>query len=127
MRELFGGIETGGTKFICAVGDATGKIGQKTAIPTKAPDQTMPQVIEFFQSIHRATPLSAIGLASFGPVDLDEKSPHYGYITTPPKPGWAGFNILGAMSQAFDLPMGFDTDVNGAAMGEYRWGAGGRR
>jgi fructokinase len=123
MQDLFGGIEAGGTKFICAVGDATGKIGKKTVIPTAAPAETMPQVIEFFQSVHRATPLAAIGLASFGPVDLDATSAHYGYVTTPPKPGWANFNILGAMRKAFDLPIGFDTDVNGAAMGEYRWGA----
>lgn len=121
--QLFGGIEAGGSKFVCAVGDASGKVEKKIIIPTASPDETMPQVIKFFQSIHLNTPLAAIGIATFGPVDLDEKSPTYGYITTPPKLGWGHFDILGTVKKAFKLPIGFDTDVNGAAIGEYRWGA----
>lgn len=124
MQLLFGGIEAGGSKFICAVGNAQGKIEKKIAIPTSTPDETMPQVVKFFQSIVVNTPLAGIGIATFGPVDLDRKSPQYGYITTPPKPGWGHYNILGALREAFpNMPLGFHTDVNGAAIGEYRWGA----
>jgi fructokinase len=122
--QLFGGIEAGGSKFVCAVGNATGKIDKKIVIPTSTPDETIPQVIKFFQATNLNKPLSAIGIATFGPVDLDVRSPHYGYVTTPPKPGWKHFNFVGALREAFpNLPIGFDTDVNGAAIGEYRWGA----
>lgn len=123
MGQLFAGIEAGGTKFVCAICDVNGKITQKVVIPTTTPDETMPQVIKFFQAIHVSSPLSAIGIATFGPVDLNRKSPYYGYITTPPKPGWGHFNIVGTLKEAFKLPIGFDTDVNGAAIGEHRWGA----
>lgn len=123
QQLLFGGIEAGGSKFICAVGTAMGTITHKIVIPTATPDETLPQVIKFFKSIHINTPLAAIGIATFGPVDLDQESPHYGYITTPPKPGWGYCNILGTIQDAFNIPVGFDTDVNGAAIGEYRWGA----
>ena len=120
---LYGGVEAGGTKFVCAVGGADGKVARKAVIPTTSPDETLPRVIEFFRAIHRGSALSAVGLASFGPVDLDPRSRHYGYITTPPKPGWASVDILGAFKKALGVPVGFDTDVNGAALGEYRWGA----
>lgn len=123
MSQLFAGIEAGGTKFVCAVSDANGKILQRVVIPTSIPDETMPQVIKFFQAIHSGTPLSAIGIATFGPVDLNLESPTYGYITTPPKPGWGQYDIVGAIKKVFKLPIGFDTDVNGAAIGEYRFGA----
>jgi len=123
MQQLFGGIEAGGSKFVCAVGDASGKIDKKIIIPTASPDETMPQVIKFFQGVHLNTPLAAIGIATFGPVDLDKNSPTYGYITTPPKLGWGQYDILGTVKKAFKIPVGFDTDVNGSAIGEYRWGA----
>lgn len=121
--QLFAGIEAGGTKFVCAVGDVAGNILEKIIIPTTTPEETMTHVIKYFQAINENTPFSALGIATFGPIDLDQKSPLYGYITTPPKPGWGHYNILGTMQKAFDMPIGFDTDVNGAALGEYRWGA----
>jgi fructokinase len=121
--QLFAGIEAGGTKFVCAVGNASGNVIDQIVIPTTTPDETMSQVIKYFNGININTPFAAIGIASFGPVDLDRNSPFYGYITTPPKPGWGQYNFVGAMKKAFDLPVGFDTDVNGAALGEYRWGA----
>jgi fructokinase len=120
---LFAGIEAGGTKFICAIGDANGKIHNRISIPTTSPAVTMKAVIEYFQSQNQTSPFAAIGIATFGPIDLDPKSKHYGYITTPPKPGWANYDIYGTLKKAFNLPLGFDTDVNGAAMGEYRFGA----
>ena len=122
--KLFGGIEAGGTKFVCAVGDSTGTVHEKIRIPTRTPNETMPELIAYFKDVHSKAPLSAIGVASFGPVDPDPDSPTFGYITTTPKPGWAQFNFVGAMRGAFGLPVGFDTDVNGAALGEYRWGTG---
>jgi len=121
--KLFGGIEAGGTKFVCAVGTASGKIDKKIVIPTTTPEETITQVIKYFKDIHLNTPLSAIGIASFGPVDPDPLSPHFGYITSTPKLAWTNYNILGAFKDIFGVPVGFDTDVNGAALGEYRWGA----
>lgn len=120
---LFGGIEAGGTKFCCAVGDEEGRIIDQTIIPTAHPDVTLPKVIEYFRAIHEKTPLSAIGIASFGPVDLNSESELYGFTTTPPKPGWQMFDFAGVLKKSFNLPVGFDTDVNGAALGEFRWGA----
>jgi len=122
-KTLFGGIEAGGSKFTCAVGNANGKIEHRIHIPTTTPNETMLQVIKFFQAINLNTSLAAIGVATFGPVDLDRKSPQYGYITTPPKPGWKHYNMVGTIREVFNIPIGFNTDVNGAAIGEYRWGA----
>ncbi len=68
-------------------------------------------------------PLAAVGIGSFGPIDLDRSSPTYGHITSTPKPGWANFDLVGAVSSALRVPVGFDTDVNAAALGEARWGA----
>ena len=123
MEKLFGGIEAGGTKFLCAVGDASGAILDTAMILTTTPKATLDRAIEFFKDIHDRTPLAAIGVASFGPVDLDPRSPYFGFITTPPKPGWADCDIRGPISRALGIPVGFDTDVNAAALGEHRWGA----
>lgn len=120
---VFGGIEAGGVKVVCAVGDSTGKIHEQIRIPTTIPEDTIPQVIEFLSTNHKKTPLFAIGIGSFGPVDVNSTSDTYGYITSTPKPGWHNFDFVGAINKAFDLPIGFDTDVNTAAIGEHRWGA----
>jgi fructokinase len=122
-NELFGGIEAGGTKFCLAIGDADGKIIEESVIPTRHPDETLPEVIDFFKSVNGKSRLSAIGIASFGPVDPDPESKHFGYTTTTPKPGWHMFDFAGAVKRAIRIPVGFDTDVNGAALGEHRWGA----
>ncbi len=122
MKPLFAGIEAGGTKFVCAVGSGPQGIRDLTSFPTTQPDETLERAYSFLRPyVHD---LAAIGIASFGPVDLRVGSPTYGFITSTPKPGWANFNIVGAIQRAFDLPVGFDTDVNGAALGEWRWGAG---
>jgi fructokinase len=120
--KLFGGIEAGGTKFVCAVGSANGDIQDKIVIPTTTVTETMSQVIEYFKKAHKNQPLSAIGIASFGPIELNRDSLHYGYITTAPKTGWNYFDFLGTMYNSFALPLGWDTDVNSAALGEYRFG-----
>lgn len=122
MSELYGGIEAGGTKFVCAVGSGT-EIVVERRIPTMTPAETLAHVIAFFQEQQRVAPLAAIGVGSFGPVDPDPASPTFGSITTTPKPGWAHTDIAGAIRAALGIPVGFDTDVNVAALGEHRWGA----
>jgi fructokinase len=119
----FGGIEAGGTKFVCAVGSGANDIHAEVSIPTTTPEETISQAVQFFRDYQQTEPLRAIGIASFGPVDPDADSPTFGYITTTPKPGWANVNFAGAVRQALGVPVGFDTDVNGAALGEQRWGA----
>jgi fructokinase len=118
--QLFGGIEAGGTKFVCAVGTGPDDIRAETRFPTTTPKETIEQAIAFFK---QQEPIEALGIASFGPVDPNPASPTFGYITFTPKPGWGQTNLGGALGQALNIPVGFDTDVNGAALGEYRWGA----
>ena len=117
---LFGSVEAGGTKFVCAVGDASGQILAQTTLPTTSPKETLARVIAFFENQPR---LRGIGVGSFGPVDLRPDSPTWGYITTTPKPGWRHTDMAGTLSRALNLPIAFDTDVNAAALGEKRWGA----
>lgn len=121
---LYGGIEAGGTKFVCAVGTGPEHIVAETSFPTSADSAaTIGEAIAFFRAHSQERPLAAVGIASFGPVDPDPRSPQFGYITTTPKPGWAHTNFFGPVRDALGVPVGFDTDVNGAALGEYRWGA----
>lgn len=120
---MIGGIEAGGTKFVCAVGSDQGEIFEEVRFPTTTPEESLSRAVAFFkdQETDRG-PLSAIGIASFGPVDLNRQSPTYGYVTTTPKPGWANAEFRGVIAREFDIPVGFDTDVNGAALGEGKWG-----
>ena len=121
MAPLYGGIEAGGTKFVCAVGTGPDDVRADMQFPTTTPEETIGRAIDFLASF--PTKLAAVGIASFGPVDLSPASPTFGYITTTPKPGWANTDLAGLVGRALDLPVGFDTDVNGAALGEFRWGA----
>lgn len=116
---LIGGIEAGGTKMVCAVADENGKLFDRVSIPTLTPDKTIPQMIKYFKNWD----IEALGIACFGPLDLNVNSDTYGYITKTPKPGWGDYNIVGAFKDAFNVPIGFDTDVNGAVLGEVVWGA----
>lgn len=116
----FGGIEAGGTKFICAVGTADGQLIAETSLPTTTPSETMRNVADFFRGTGKA--LAAVGIGSFGPVQLNPASPYFGSITSTPKQGWQDFDILGAVRKAFGVPAFIDTDVNAAALGESRWG-----
>jgi fructokinase len=118
---MFGAIEAGGTKFICGVGTGPDDL-ETIEIPTTTPFATLDAVLDFFHP--RRSDLDAIGIASFGPVDLNPDSWTYGYITSTPKAGWRNCDIAGIVRKSLDLPVGFDTDVNGAALGEARWGAG---
>jgi fructokinase len=124
MQRLYGAIEAGGTKFVCVVGSGPGDVRLEVRLPTTTPEQTLRETVAFFQSAEaRFGRLAAIGIASFGPVDLHRESPTFGFITSTPKAGWANVNITGAIHDALRLPVGFDTDVNAAALGEQRWGA----
>lgn len=121
---MLGGIEAGGTKFRCIVGDDPTSIADEIRIETTGPEETLSEVVRFFR--HQATKhtLDAIGIGAFGPIDLHQSSSTYGYITTTPKTSWQHQNILGFVGDALKVPIGFDTDVGAAALGEYTWGAG---
>ena len=115
----YGGIEAGGTKWVCAVGRSADEIGETTTFPTTTPDETIARAAEFFGRTRPA----ALGVGSFGPIDLHRSSPTWGHITTTPKPGWSGVDVVGALVEALGVPVEFDTDVNAAALGEQRAGA----
>lgn len=114
-----GAIEAGGTKFVCGIGNEFGEIFERISFPTTTPEETMGQVISFFKEKE----VEAIGIGSFGPVDLNRSSSTYGSVTTTPKPYWSHYSILGELNKHFNVPIGFDTDVNAAALGEAEWGA----
>jgi len=120
---LFGGIEGGGTKFVCAIGTGPDDIRAETRFDTAGPEQTLAQVQAFFDGHAYLGPVAAVGVASFGPIDPDPRSPRFGYVTTTPKPGWAQTDLAGTVHRLLGVPVGFDTDVNVAALGEHRWGA----
>ena len=121
---LWGGIEAGGTKFVCAVGTGPDDVRAETSFATTAPAATIGRAIAFFQEQQRTLgALNAVGIASFGPVDPNPASPTFGYITTTPKAGWTNTEFASVVGRALGVPIGFDTDVNGAALGEFRWGA----
>jgi len=115
-----GAIEAGGTKFVCAVGTPAGDILHELRIPTTMPHETMSQVTEFMRI--RGGQLAAIGIGSFGPIQLNPDSPKYGYITNTPKNGWSDFDLIGPLRSAFKVPIVVDTDVNAAALAEAQWG-----
>lgn len=115
----YGSIEAGGTKFVCAVGDENFRIKERVQFPTTDPKETLYKVREFFKKF----PVDALGIASFGPIDINEKSSQYGYITNTPKEGWQNTDFVGFMKEEMsDLPISWTTDVNGSAYGEYIMG-----
>jgi fructokinase len=124
MPPLYGALEAGGTKFVCLVGSGPDDIRDQIRLATTTPEATLRNAIDFFASARRRVgPLTAIGIASFGPIDLRLDSPTFGFITSTPKPGWANVDVAGAIRRGLDLPVEFDTDVNAAALGEFQWGA----
>ena len=120
--KVFGCIEAGGTKFVCGVGSGPDDL-KLASFPTSSPETTLACVGAFLRQ-QAGGSLSAVGIGSFGPVDLDPESATYGFITSTPKPGWEHFDIAGAVGRMLGAPVGFDTDVNAAALGEARWGEG---
>lgn len=121
MKRLYGGIEAGGTKFMCMVGTGPTDIVAERRFPTTTPDETIRNAVSFFAPYRANGELAAIGIASFGPVDLNPKSSTWGYITTTPKPHWSEVDLCGPVQRALGLPTAFDTDVNAAAFGEHFW------
>ena len=105
--------------MVCAVGDENGVIKDRTSFPTRQPEETFADMIAYY----RNWDIQALGIGCFGPVDLNRQSRTYGYITKTPKPGWGNCDIVGAFKDALGVPVGFDTDVNGAVLGEVTWGA----
>ncbi|MCG2786187.1 MAG: ROK family protein [Anaerolineae bacterium] len=125
MSPLYGGIEAGGTKFVCAVGAGPDDIRAEVRFPTTSPAETIKKAVAFFEEQQKllSRPLTALGIAAFGPLDPNRGSPTFGFITSTPKPGWQNADLAGEVRRALKLPVGFDTDVNGAALAEGRWGA----
>ena len=117
---MYGGIEAGGTKWVCAIGTGPDDLLQTVTFPTARPKETIARAAEFFAANGS---LAAIGVGSFGPIDVQRSSPTWGRITTTPKPGWADTDVVAALSAELGVPLAFDTDVNAAALGEHRWGA----
>lgn len=119
---LFGGIEAGGTKFICAVGTDPYNLQAQTCIPTTTPPETLSRVVDFFREQQALNEIVALGIGSFGPVGVDPTAANFGWFLNTPKPGWQQVDFVGKMQQALGVQVGFDTDVNAAALGEHRWG-----
>ena len=117
------GIEAGGTKFICGISDTNYNIIAKQTVTTTTPDETMTQVINFFK-LHGLENIIAMGVSSFGPVIIDETAPNYGTITSTPKIAWRNFSFLNYLKQYLNCPIKIETDVNGAAYGEFKLGNG---
>ncbi|MDE7062620.1 MAG: ROK family protein, partial [Lachnospiraceae bacterium] len=116
---LLGGIEAGGTKMVCAVATEEGRLLERVVIPTGTPENTIPLMLSFFKKWEPA----ALGIGTFGPVNLDRKSAGYGYIMKTPKKEWAHYDLMGAFREALQIPVGIDTDVNAAVLAEVVWGA----
>ncbi len=123
QHQLYGGIEAGGTKFICVVGSGPENILEQTRIDTKVPEETLGKVIQFFQPYTVAGKITAIGIGCFGPLDLNPNSPTYGFITSTPKPHWSNTDVLGTIQRGLKVKVTVNHDVNAAALGEFRWGA----
>ena len=116
----YGAIEAGGTKFVCAVSNENFEIIKRVSIPTQTPEETFKAVFEFFDQYE----LLAMGIGSFGPIDVNKNSATYGYVTTTPKPGWGNYDFVGTIKARYKgIPIGFTTDVNAAAFGELEKGA----
>lgn len=120
--QLYGAIEAGGTKFVCAIADEQFNIMERISLPTTTPEETMKGVFNFFDQYQKE--LVSIGVGSFGPIDVNKNSDTYGYITTTPKKGWANYNFVGNLKKRYNCKIAWTTDVNAAAYGELKKGAG---
>jgi len=119
MQMILGSIEAGGTKFVCGIGNEQGEVLERISIPTKTPDETIPEVIEFFKK----RKVDAIGIGTFGPIDVKKSSPTYGHVLNTPKLAWQNYPFFQTVLDELQVPTGFTTDVNAAALGEYQFGA----
>jgi fructokinase len=125
LEPRYGAIEAGGTKFICAIGTQTGRILDDCRIATRDPATTLGEVQHYFQSAQaQLGPLQGIGIGAFGPLQVNPRSARFGCLTSTPKPGWSNIDLLEPLRRGLERPLCLDTDVNAAALGEWRWGAG---
>lgn len=115
---LIGALEAGGTKMVCALGREDGTILEQVSIPTTTPEETIPKIVSYFEG----KGIEALGVATFGPADVNPASPTYGHILETPKLAWRNMDLLGHLKEALKVPMGFDTDVNGSCLGEVTYG-----
>ena len=122
IKKMYGSIEAGGTKFVCAIGNSKLEILERVSFPTTTPDETMEQVVAFFKQYQ--TQLASIGVGSFGPIDIHHDSVTYGHITSTPKLAWQNFDFVGTLKKYFNIPIAWTTDVNAACYGEYVAGNG---
>lgn len=121
--KLYGGIEAGGTKFVCSVASGPDNIVEEVRFPTTTPEETLRRSIQFFEPFVSNRQINAIGVGCFGPLDLNPKSATYGFITATPKPYWSNADVRGTLQRALNVDVAFDMDVNAAAIGESIWGA----
>ena len=121
--QLYGGIEAGGTKFVCVVGSGPNHIVDEIRFPTTTPGETLGKAIQFFQPFVSSGQINIIGVGCFGPLDLNPKSTTYGFITATPKPTWSNTDVYGMLKHGLNVDVVFDLDVNAAGMGESTWGA----
>jgi fructokinase len=122
-EKLYGGLEAGGTKFVCSVASGPGDIVEEVRFATSMPEETLKKTIQFFEPFVQDGRIKSIGVGSFGPIDLDPASPTYGFITATPKPGWSNTDVRGILEQALKTHIVIESDVNAAAVGEAIWGA----
>lgn len=120
---LFAGVELGGTKCICTLARSPDEILEQETVATTTPEETLGAIEEHLRRWRQSADLHALGIASFGPLDLDRRSATFGFITTTTKPGWSRTDVAMRLQRAADAPMAVDTDVNGAALAELEWGA----
>jgi fructokinase len=110
--------------MICAIGDEKGNIIDRITVPTKTPEETIPPMVDYFRNkAAQGMKIEALGIACFGPIDLNKSSGTYGHITTTPKTPWINYDIVGVFKDSLEVPVGFDTDVNGSLLGEVTWGS----
>jgi fructokinase len=121
--KLYGGIEAGGTKFVCSIASGPDQIVQEIRFSTTTPEETLRRAIQFFEPYVSNRQINSIGIGCFGPLDLNPKSATYGFITATPKPHWSNVDVRGTLQRRLNVTIGFDLDVNVAALGEYTWGA----
>lgn len=123
LGQLYGAIEAGGTKFLCAISSDPPHLVVQARIETTNPEETLGKVVRFFLPYKTRGDIGAIGIGCFGPLDTSQDSPTYGFITTTPKPGWRNTPLLSSLQDALQVRLALDTDVNAAALGEFTWGA----
>jgi fructokinase len=122
-RPLFGAVEGGGTKFVCAVGYGPDEILARTRIDTRGPNETLAEVADFLAATSWSQPLTAVGVACFGPLELDPQRATYGHTLETPKAGWNDVPIIQPIAERLGVPVALDTDVNAACLAEWLWGA----